>query len=109
MGCLPQRPEPERPTSHYLGEFPKIGGALFWGPYDKDPAIWGTILGAPIFGNPRFESYHGKSRKTLQPRLDAVGPAPKLLFAVLVLKLLVLGAPSYRCMPTSGRIPPGKP
>ena len=24
---------------------------LFWGPYNKDPTIWGTILGSPIFGN----------------------------------------------------------
>ena len=27
-------------------------GALFWGPYNKDPTIEGTILGSPIFGNP---------------------------------------------------------
>ena len=26
-------------------------GTLFWGPYNKDPTIWGTILGSPIFGN----------------------------------------------------------
>ena len=26
----------------------KIRGTLFWGPYNKDPAI----LGSPIFGNP---------------------------------------------------------
>ena len=32
-------------------EFPKIRGALFWGPYNKDPTISGTILGSPIFGN----------------------------------------------------------
>ena len=32
-------------------EFPKIGGTLFWGPYNEDPTIWGTRLGSPIFGN----------------------------------------------------------
>ena len=32
-------------------EFPKIRGTLFWGPYNKDPTVWGTILGSPIFGN----------------------------------------------------------
>ena len=26
-------------------------GILFWGPYNKDPTIWGTIYGSPIFGN----------------------------------------------------------
>ena len=28
-----------------------MGGALFWGPYNKDPTSKGTILGSPIFGN----------------------------------------------------------
>ena len=32
-------------------EFPKIGGTLFWGPYNKDPTIHGPKLGSPIFGN----------------------------------------------------------
>ena len=35
----------------YIWEFPKIRGTLFWGPYNKDPIISGTILGSPIFGN----------------------------------------------------------
>ena len=34
-----------------MWEFPKIRVTLFWGPYNKDPAIPGTILGSPIFGN----------------------------------------------------------
>ena len=25
-------------------------GTLNWGPFNKDPIIWGTILGSPIFG-----------------------------------------------------------
>ena len=29
-------------------------GTLFWGPYNKDPTIWGTILGSPLFGNPHL-------------------------------------------------------
>ena len=32
-------------------EFPKIRDTLFWGPYNKDPTVYGTILGSPIFGN----------------------------------------------------------
>ena len=34
-----------------IREFPKIRGTLFWGPYNKDPTISGTISGSPIFGN----------------------------------------------------------
>ena len=30
-------------------------GTLFGGPYNKDPTIWGTILGSPIFGNPHWQ------------------------------------------------------
>ena len=26
-------------------------GTSFWGPYKKDPTIWGIILGSPVFGN----------------------------------------------------------
>ena len=37
-------------------EFPKIRGTLFGGPYNKDPTIWGTILGSPIFGNPQLRA-----------------------------------------------------
>ena len=32
-------------------------GALFWDPYKKDPAIWGTILGSPIFRNPHSSPF----------------------------------------------------
>ena len=34
-------------------KLPKIRGTSFWGPYNfnKDPTIYGTILGSPIFGN----------------------------------------------------------
>ena len=32
-----------------MWEFPKIRGPLFWGPYNKDPTIEGTILGSPYF------------------------------------------------------------
>ena len=34
-------------------------GTLNWGPYNKDPTIWGTILGSPIFGNPHMKSHPG--------------------------------------------------
>ena len=29
-------------------------GYLFWGPYNKDPTISGTLLGSPVFGNPHI-------------------------------------------------------
>ena len=29
-------------------------GTLFGGPYNKDPTIWGTILGSPILGTPPY-------------------------------------------------------
>ena len=35
-------------------EFPQIRGTLFWGPYNKDPTICGTILRSRIFGNPHL-------------------------------------------------------
>ena len=31
-------------------------GTFFWGPYNKDPTIQGTISGAPIFGNPHLSA-----------------------------------------------------
>ena len=34
------------------GSFRKLGGTLSWGVFTKDPTIWGTTLGSPIFGNP---------------------------------------------------------
>ena len=39
--------------SHPYGsfQFPKIRDTVFWVPYIKDPTIWGTIFGSPIFGN----------------------------------------------------------
>ena len=31
-------------------EFPENQGTLFWVPYNKDPTIWGTILGFKWWG-----------------------------------------------------------
>ena len=46
-------------------------GTLTWGPYNKDPTIiWGTILGSPIFGNPRM--FKGSAMNTECPRLGCV-------------------------------------
>ena len=44
----------EPPQVGFLGsrwEFPKNRGTLFWGPYNRDPTIYRTIFGSPIFGN----------------------------------------------------------
>ena len=35
---------------------PKIGG-LFRSPYNRDPTVWGAILGSPIFGNLHIIDY----------------------------------------------------
>ena len=42
-----------------IWEFPIFRGPLFCGPDNKDPTIWGTILGSPIFGNPHIGAYIG--------------------------------------------------
>ena len=42
------------PPNGLIWEFPKIGGTLFWGPYNQDPTISGAKLGSPIFGNYRI-------------------------------------------------------
>ena len=28
--------------------FRKLRGNLFWGPYNKDPTVWGTTVGSPM-------------------------------------------------------------
>ena len=48
--------EPLSKQVGFLGsrwEFPKNRGTLFWGPYNRDPTIYRTIVifGSPIFGN----------------------------------------------------------
>ena len=37
-----------RPEGLSISAFPKIGGTLLWGPYNKDPTIQGAVL---IVGN----------------------------------------------------------
>ena len=36
---------------------PHNGGSSAWDPHNKDPTIWGTILGSPIFGNSHIETF----------------------------------------------------
>ena len=40
----PQTPNHKAPK---YWSFRKLGGTLFWGPYNKDPTISGTLLGSP--------------------------------------------------------------
>ena len=47
----PKCTKPPKGPKILIWEFPKIRGTLSWGPYNKDPTIWDTILGSPIFGN----------------------------------------------------------
>ena len=44
------------------GSFRKLGGTLLGGPDNKDPTIYGTILGAPIFGNSHIKHYKPKEK-----------------------------------------------
>ena len=43
-----------RISKQFCGTFRKLGYPIFGGPCNKDPTIWGTILGSPIFGNPPY-------------------------------------------------------
>ena len=49
--------------SKAIWDFPKIRATLFWGPYNKDPTMKGTILGSPIFGNPHLLCGFKKRRR----------------------------------------------
>ena len=40
--------------SSKIWELPKIRGTLYWGLYNKDPTISGTILGSPISETPIY-------------------------------------------------------
>ena len=41
------------------------GGTLIWGPYNKDPTIWGTILQSPIFGNSHVPGHLSPTERTV--------------------------------------------
>ena len=38
-----------------IWEFPTVMGTLFWGPYNSDLTIKGTILVSPFLGNPHMK------------------------------------------------------
>ena len=46
-----------------MGVSEKGGRTLFWGPYNKNLTIWGTIFGSPIFGNSHLFWGLGNKRK----------------------------------------------
>ena len=59
-------------------------GTLFWGPCRKDPAIWGTILGSPIVGNPYIvgsvhpgPSYGALKGPIYEACASSMNPVPK--------------------------------
>ena len=49
-----------------FGSFRNLG-YLVWGPYNKDPSIWGTILRVPYFRKPPFLSKRGKPFRMTRP------------------------------------------
>ena len=54
----------ESSTVHsWTWEFPKIRGT-FWGHYNKDPPIYGTILGSNIFRNSQVSTSQGAFDET---------------------------------------------
>ena len=46
-------------------------GTFFGGPDNKDPTIWGAILGSLIFGSPHMEVRHLHTRA--HPMISPVG------------------------------------
>ena len=56
-------------------EFPTSRGTLFGGPYNKDPTIWGTILGSPTCAK-------ASQRTQVLEKMAAVHPSPLLFWAV---------------------------
>ena len=60
------------------GSFRKSGVPYFGVLYNKDPTIWGTILGSPVFGNPHIDP-RPKIAKRTNPS-EALKPQPCRIF-----------------------------
>ena len=50
-----------------IWEFPKMRGTLLWGPYNKDPTIWGTIHWGPLFSETPYVKIQGYAAVRLKP------------------------------------------
>ena len=85
-------------------EFPKIGGTLFWGPYNEDPTIWGTRLGSPIFGN----SHIGQSGLLLIRHARELGGSCDLV-SYWGYKKVISIVTSLRTLLTKSHEPPSRP
>ena len=48
---VPEAARRNHASSSTKWEFPKMRGALLWGPSNKDPTIQGTVARSPIVGN----------------------------------------------------------
>ena len=76
-------------------EFPKMRGTLFWGPYNKDPSISGTMLGSPISETPVCAWKHHVYLTGSRPRnpLDRlIWEFPEIrvhYFGVLIVRILL--------------------
>ena len=72
-------------------EFPKIRGTFFLGPYNKDPTIWGTILGSPMFGNSQISFWRTWSHTFSgdhEGRVFVTVPAPIMNLSVTLIESL---------------------
>ena len=64
---FPTSPEPSTYIYIYIyGIFPK-SGVLFWGPYNKDYSISGSIFGSPYFGETTIGSTSPQHKMNLLP------------------------------------------
>ena len=54
------------------------------GPYNKDPTIWGTILGSPIFGNSNTETLQGTLGANPFKRTLNINPLKKTSKGILL-------------------------
>ena len=52
-------------------------GTSFWGPYNKDPTILGSMFGSPIFGNSHMRESYPAIFCLLRPFGALSNPSPK--------------------------------
>ena len=78
-----------RPDLDLLSFIWDFRGTLFWGPYNKDPTIEGTILGSQNFGNPPYLKNSAARLGFKLRQVDA--ETPRVLWGPQLMATLILG------------------
>ena len=65
-------------TDHNFDNHP-YGSVRNWGPHNKDPTIWGTIIGSPIFGNSHMALGYRFLGSGLWELLNLKGPSTNIV------------------------------